>query len=85
MPENLWEIRRRKKMKVRDLAARSGVPASAIHHYEAGEEPISQAHLRQLARALIVDTWDIKPVSDPKPRQNSELHGVVTDVTRFYR
>lgn len=68
MPENLWEIRRRKKMKVRDLAAKSGVPASTIHQYEAGEEPISQAHVRQLARALIVDTWDIKPVSDPKPR-----------------
>ncbi|GAB4542638.1 MAG: hypothetical protein Kow0063_34910 [Anaerolineae bacterium] len=67
MPENLWEIRRRKKMKVRDLAAKSGVPASAIHRYEAGEEAISQAHLRQLARALIVDIWDIKPVSDPKP------------------
>jgi transcriptional regulator with XRE-family HTH domain len=68
MPENLWEIRRRKKMKVRDLAAKSGVPASLIHQYEAGEKPISQAHLRQFARALIVDTWDIKAVSDPKPR-----------------
>jgi transcriptional regulator with XRE-family HTH domain len=68
MSDNLWEIRRRKKMKVRDLAAKSGVPAPTIHQYEAGENPISQAHLRQLARALIVDTWDIKPVSDPKPR-----------------
>jgi transcriptional regulator with XRE-family HTH domain len=68
MPENLWEIRRHKKMKVRDLAAKSGVPASLIHQYEAGEKTISQAHLRQFARALIVDTWDIKPVSDPKPR-----------------
>ncbi len=68
MPENLWEIRRRKKMKVRDLAAKSGVPASTIHQYEAGEQPISQAHARQLSRALIVDTWDIKPISDPKPR-----------------
>ena len=68
MAENLWEIRRRKKMKVRDLAAKSGVPAPLVHQYEAGEKPISQAHLRQFARALIVDTWDIKPVSDPKPR-----------------
>ena len=68
MAENLWEIRRRKKMKVRDLAAKSGVPAALIHQYEAGEKSISQAHLRQLARALIMDTWDIKPVSDPKPR-----------------
>ena len=68
MPENLWEIRRRKKMKVRDLAAKSGVSAADIHQYEAGEKPISQAHMRQLARALIVDTWDIKPLSDPKPR-----------------
>lgn len=68
MPENLWEIRRHKKMKVRDLAAKSGVPVSTIHQYEAGEQPISQAHARQLARALIVDTWDIKPISDPKPR-----------------
>lgn len=68
MPENLWEVRRRKKMKVRDLAAKSGVPASLIHQYEAGEKPISQAHLRQFARALIVDVWEIKPLSDPKPR-----------------
>ena len=68
MAENLWEIRRRKKMKVRDLAARSGVPAPLIRQYEAGEKPIPQAHLRQFARALIVDTWDIRPVSDPKPR-----------------
>jgi len=71
MPENLWEIRRRKKMKVRDLAAKSGVPASTIHQYEAGEQPISQPHARQLARALIVDTWDIKPISDPKPSSQS--------------
>jgi transcriptional regulator with XRE-family HTH domain len=68
MAENLWEVRRRKQMKVRDLAARSGVSASLIHQYEAGEKTISQAHMRQLARALIVDTWDIKPLSDPKPR-----------------
>ena len=68
MAENLWEIRRRKKMKVRDLAARSGVPVPLVHQYEAGEKPIPQAHLRQFARALIVDTWDIRPVSDPKPR-----------------
>jgi transcriptional regulator with XRE-family HTH domain len=68
MAQNLWEVRRTKKMKVRDLAAKSGVPAPVIHQYEAGEKPISQAHLRQLARALIVDTWDIKIVSDPKPR-----------------
>jgi len=56
-------------MKVRDLAAKSGVPAADIHQYEAGGKPISQAHMRQLARALIVDVWDIKPISDPKPRE----------------
>jgi transcriptional regulator with XRE-family HTH domain/sRNA-binding regulator protein Hfq len=71
MAENLWEIRRRKKLKVRDLAARSGVPVPLVHQYEAGEKPIPQAHLRQFARALIVDTWDIKPMSDPKPRDQS--------------
>ena len=71
MAENLWEIRRRKKMKVRDLAVKSGVPAPLVHQYEAGEKPIPQAHLRQFARALIVDTWDIKPVSDPKPRDQA--------------
>ena len=70
MPENLWEIRRRKKMKVRDLAAKSGVSASTIHQYEAGEQPLSLAHTRQLSRALIVDTWDINPISDPKPRSH---------------
>jgi transcriptional regulator with XRE-family HTH domain len=68
MSQDLWAIRRRKKMKVRDLAAKSGVPVSMIHQYEAGEQSITQAHLRQLARALIVDTWEIKPLSDPKPR-----------------
>ena len=71
MAENLWEIRRRKRMKVRDLAAKCGVPAPIIHQYEAGEKPISQAHLRQFARALIVDTWDIKPLCDPKPREQA--------------
>ncbi len=75
MAENLWEIRRNKKLKVRDLAAKSGVPAPVIHQYEAGEKPISQAHLRQLARALIVDTWDIKIVSDPKPREDRRPGG----------
>jgi transcriptional regulator with XRE-family HTH domain len=69
MAENLWEIRRRKKMKVRDLAAKAGVPASLIHQYEAGEKPISQSHLRQFARALIVETWEIELLSDPKPRE----------------
>ena len=72
MPENLWDIRRRKKMKVRDLAAKAGVPVSLIHQYEAGDRSISHAHMRQLARALIVEPWDINPLSDPKPHTQGQ-------------
>lgn len=68
MPENLWVVRRRKKMNVRELAARSGIRAELIHRYEAGEMPVPEKHLKNLARALMVDPGEIKMVSEPKPR-----------------
>ncbi len=65
--ENLWVIRRRKKMTVSALAARSGVPADLIRAYERGQKTIPTDHLERFARALYVDPWDINPVSDAPP------------------
>jgi len=65
--ENLWAIRRRKKMTVSDLAARSGVPADLIRIYERGQQSIPTDHLERFAKALYVDPWDINTVSDAPP------------------
>ncbi|MCS7221210.1 MAG: helix-turn-helix transcriptional regulator [Anaerolineae bacterium] len=65
--ENLWVIRRRKKMTVSDLAARSGVPAELIRAYERGQQPIPTEHLERFAKALYVDPWDINTLSDAPP------------------
>jgi transcriptional regulator with XRE-family HTH domain len=65
--ENLWVIRRRKKMTVSDLAARSGVSADLIRAYERGQQPIPTEHLERFAKALYVDPWDINPLSDAPP------------------
>lgn len=65
--ENLWAIRRRKKLTVSDLAAKSGVSADLIRAYERGQQPIPTEHLERFARALYVDVWDINTVSDAPP------------------
>ncbi len=65
--ENLWAIRRRKKMTVSALAARSGVPADLIRAYERGQRPIPTEHLERFAKALYVDPWDINTISDAPP------------------
>jgi transcriptional regulator with XRE-family HTH domain len=66
MAEDLWNLRKRRGMTVKQLANKSGVPALSIEEYERGE-PIRIADLARLARALFVDEFDIKIQSDPKP------------------
>jgi transcriptional regulator with XRE-family HTH domain len=75
MPEDLWAIRRRKKMNVKELAARSGIAATSIHEYESGKVPIRNSDLAKLARALFVDPGEIKRVCSPKPRDTSAPAG----------
>ena len=65
--ENLWAIRRRKKMTVSDLAAKSGVPADLIRSYERGQQSIPTDHLERFAKVLYVDPWDINIISDAPP------------------
>jgi transcriptional regulator with XRE-family HTH domain len=67
MPENLWEIRRRKKMTVTQLAGKSGVSARLIKEYESGQRPIRTGDLPRLARALFVDPAELKTACDPIP------------------
>lgn len=67
MAEDLWKLRQRKGMTVQQLAAKSGIPAAVIQEYEAGKRPIRSADLPKLARALFVEEWDIKDLSEPPP------------------
>lgn len=66
---NLWEIRKRKGMSVKDLSARTGIPTRTLVQYESGEKPIPYADLARLAKALYVEEWEIKPRSDPPPEK----------------
>lgn len=59
MSSNLWDLRKRRKMTVKQLAAKSGVLAKSIYAYEAGD-PIKIADLGRLARVLYVDKTEIK-------------------------
>ncbi|MGQ9626694.1 MAG: helix-turn-helix domain-containing protein [Anaerolineae bacterium] len=65
--EDLWKIRKRKKMTVAQLSAKAGIPVHLIHEYEAGQKTIPSQNLTKLAKALYVDVMDIKPLSDPIP------------------
>lgn len=71
MAEDLWKLRQRKGMTVQQLAAKSGIPVAVIQEYEAGKRPIRSADLPKLARALFVEEWDIKDLSEP-PRPPAE-------------
>ncbi len=71
MSKNLWELRKQRKMTVKQLAAKSGVPAKDIYAYESGE-PIKIADLTRLARVLYVDKSEIKIKSDPVPKTKAE-------------
>ncbi len=64
---NLWELRKRKKLSVEQLAFKSGIPVSVLKEYESGARVIPSKDLKKLARALYVDPWDIKERSDPPP------------------
>ena len=73
--ENLWAIRKRKHMTISQLAMKSGVPARLIRAYEAGERPIRGSDLPRLARALYVEEWRIKLLSDPAPAEIQAEYG----------
>lgn len=69
MAENLEALRKKRNMKVGQLAAKSGIPTKQIVAYEKGER-IKVADMPKLARALFVDVSDINWVSE-KPKAPS--------------
>lgn len=72
MAEDLWKLRQRKGMTIQQLAAKSGISAALLQEYEAGKRPIRSADLPRLARALFVEEWDIKDLSEPPPPRPAE-------------
>lgn len=71
MAKDLWELRKRRNMTVKQLANKSGVPATSIFEYEKGTS-VRIADLARLARALFVDEFDIKIQSTPRPVAKSK-------------
>ncbi len=67
MPEDLRKIRERKDMSINKVASRSGIPITTLIQYEKGAQEISFRDLARLAKALLVDEWDINPRSTPPP------------------
>ena len=67
MPEDLRTIRKRKGMSVNQLASRSGISIATLIQYEKGEREIPPKDLRQLAKVLYIDEWDVNPRSSPPP------------------
>lgn len=65
--DDLWKIRKRKRMTVGELSGRTGIPSRVVHQYEMGEISIRLDDLEKLARALYVEPWEIKLQSDPPP------------------
>ncbi|MCS6845812.1 MAG: helix-turn-helix domain-containing protein [Caldilineales bacterium] len=68
MATDLWQIRRRKKLTIDELATRAGIHPSLIKAYELGQRSIAPRDLEKLARVLMVEPWEIKELSDPPPR-----------------
>lgn len=68
MAENLWALRKKRNMKVGQLASKSGIPTKQIIAYEKGER-IKVAHRARLARALFVNQEDIKWESEPEQKK----------------
>jgi len=64
MAEDLWKLRKKRGLTIKELANKSGVPAYSIHEYEHGQ-PVRMADLSRLAKALFVDELEIKVKSDP--------------------
>lgn len=71
MPLPLWNIREQKGLSVKQLAARSGVPAISIAEYESGRA-IRSADLPKLAKVLFVEEWEIELESEPRPKASPE-------------
>ena len=71
MPLPLWKIREQKGLSVKQLAARSGVPAISIAEYESGHA-IRSADLPRLAKVLFVEEWEIELQSEPRPKASPE-------------
>lgn len=71
MAEDLWKLRKRRNMTVKQLAGKSGVPAASIYEYEKGAS-VRIADLARLARALFVDEFDIKIQSAPRPTSSQK-------------
>ncbi len=71
MSNNLWELRKQRNLTVKQLAAKSGIPAKNIYAYEAGEQ-VKMADLERLAKALFVNKAEIKFQSDPIPKAKPE-------------
>ncbi|NPA91205.1 MAG: helix-turn-helix domain-containing protein [Chloroflexi bacterium] len=72
---NLWEIRKRKGMSLKELSARTGIPQERLYAYEQGKEPIPYSDLPRLAKALYVEEWEIKTLSDPPPQRKPPSGG----------
>ncbi len=89
MALDLWQIRRRKKMTIDELATRADIHPGLIKAYELGQRAIPESDIEKLARALLVDPWEIKELSDPPPRGPSRpteppsRYGVEPGPTRF--
>lgn len=64
MAENLWELRKRRGMSVKQLASKAGIKPESLYAYERGE-PVRLSDLNRLAKALYVDASAIKIQSDP--------------------
>ncbi|HNS01419.1 MAG TPA: helix-turn-helix domain-containing protein, partial [Anaerolineae bacterium] len=68
MAQDLWQLRRQKRMTIDELARSAGVHPALIKAYELGERSIPERDLERLANALELDVEDIKELSDPPPR-----------------
>ncbi|MFQ5434088.1 MAG: helix-turn-helix domain-containing protein [Anaerolineae bacterium] len=66
MAQDLWQLRRRKGMSVKQLAAKSGISVRDLTAYEDGK-PVRTLDRHKLAKVLFVDASEIKVQSDPKP------------------
>ena len=68
MAQDLWQLRRQKRMTIDELARSAGVHPALIKAYELGERSIPERDLERLASALELEVEDIKELSDPPPR-----------------
>lgn len=67
MPQDMREIRERKGMSINKVASRSGISIATLIQYERGAQEVPARDLARLAKALLVDEWDINPRSTPPP------------------